>query len=181
MESGASSYRRFIDGDKSAFDDIIREHFPGLVFFINRYLHDIHAAEDIAIDVFTELVVHPHRYNFKVRLSTYLYMLGRSRALNYLKRRGRVHLDELSCELPDDCPSPVDELIRSERAHAVHRALDSLPSEMRAAVHLVYFDELTYKEAARVMKKTDKQIDNLIYRAKRELKSTLGKDGELNI
>lgn len=74
----------------------MKELFDGLVFFIDRYVHDIHAAEDIAIDAFSDLVVNKHRYNFKVTLKTYLFMLGRSRALNYIKRRKIIDFVELS-------------------------------------------------------------------------------------
>lgn len=87
MDNGASSYRRFLDGDESAYNEIMEELFRSLVFFINGYVHDIHAAEDIAIDAFSDLVVHRHRYNFKVTLKTYVFMLGRSRALDYIKHR----------------------------------------------------------------------------------------------
>ena len=69
MDTGAGSYRRFLDGEESAFEDIMRELFHGLVFFINGLVHDVHAAEDIAIDTFSDLVVHRHRYNFKVSAS----------------------------------------------------------------------------------------------------------------
>lgn len=47
MDNGASSYRRFLDGDESAFDEIMKELFHSLVFFIDRYVHEVHAAEDI--------------------------------------------------------------------------------------------------------------------------------------
>ena len=47
---------------------------------------------------------------------------------------------------------------------------------MRAAVHLVYLEEMSYAQAARVMKKSQKQIDN---RAKKELRRILGEDKEL--
>ena len=96
MDNGASSYRRFLNGDESAFDDIMKELFNNLVFFINGYVHDIYAAEDIAIDVFSDLIVHKHRYNFKVTLKTYLFMIGRSRALNYIKHRKVIDFVELT-------------------------------------------------------------------------------------
>ena len=96
MDNGASSYRRFLDGDESAFGDIMRELFRGLVFFIDGFVHDAHAAEDIAIDTFSDLVVHKHRYNFKVSLKTYLYMVGRSRALDYIKHRKVIDFVELT-------------------------------------------------------------------------------------
>ena len=38
---------------------------------------------------------------------------------------------------------------------------------------------LTDEEAAKVMKKNRKQVDNLLYRAKKELRIILGEDGEL--
>ena len=87
MDNGASSYRRFLDGDEAAFIPIMETYRDGLIFFIDRYVHDHHAAEDISMDCFVELLVHRHRYNFQVSLKTYLYMLGRSRALSYLRRR----------------------------------------------------------------------------------------------
>ena len=95
MDNGASSYRRFLDGDESAFNEIMEELFRSLVFFINGYVHDIHAAEDIAIDAFSDLVVHRHRYNFKVTLKTYVFMLGRSRALDYIKHRKVLRMKRL--------------------------------------------------------------------------------------
>ena len=181
MDNGASSYRRFLNGDESAFDEIMKELFDNLVFFIDRYVHDIHAAEDIAIDAFSDLVVNKHRYNFKVTLKTYLFMLGRSRALNYIKHRKVINFVELT-EADNTLAEQetLEEIILSdERKRIVNNALNSLTDDMRVVVHLIYFEDLSYDEAAKVMKKNRKQVDNLLYRAKKELRIILGKDGEL--
>ena len=181
MDNGASSYRRFLDGDECAFDEIMKEYFDNLVFFIDRFVHDIHAAEDIAIDAFSDLVVNKHRYNFKVTLKTYLFMLGRSRALNYIKHRKVIDLVELSeAENVLAEQETLEEIVLAdERKRVVNNALNTLPEDMRIVIHLVYFEDLTYDEAAKVMKKNRKQVDNLLYRAKKELRIILGKDGEL--
>ena len=181
MDNGASSYRRFLNGDESAFDEIMKELFDNLVFFIDRYVHDIHAAEDIAIDAFSDLVVNKHRYNFKVTLKTYLFMLGRSRALNYIKHRKVINFVELTeADNTSAEQETLEEVILSdERKRIVNNALNSLPDDMRVVVHLIYFEDLSYDEAAKVMKKNRKQVDNLLYRAKKELRIILGKDGEL--
>ena len=181
MDNGASSYRRFLNGDESAFDDVMKELFDNLVFFVDRYVHDIHAAEDIAIDAFSDLVVNKHRYNFKVTLKTYLFMLGRSRALNYIKHRKVINFVELT-EADNTLAEQetLEEIILSdERKRIVNNALELLTVDMRVVVHLIYFEDLTYDEAAKVMKKNRKQVDNLLYRAKKELRIILGKDGEL--
>ena len=181
MDNGASSYRRFLNGDESAFDDVMKELFDNLVFFVDRYVHDIHAAEDIAIDSFSDLVVNKHRYNFKVTLKTYLFMLGRSRALNYIKHRKVINFVELTeaDNISAEQKTLEEIILEDERKRIVNNALNSLPDDMRVVVHLIYFEDLTYDEAAKVMKKNRKQVDNLLYRAKKELRIILGKDGEL--
>ena len=167
MDNGASSYRRFLDGDESAFDEIMKELFDNLVFFIDRYVHDVHASEDIAIDAFSDLVVNKHRYNFKVTLKTYLFMLGRSRALNYIKHRKVIDFMELTeAEKASSEQETLEEIVLAdERKRVVNNALNSLPDDMRVVIHLIYFEDLSYDEAAKVMKKNRKQVDNLLYRA----------------
>ena len=181
MDNGASSYRRFLNGDESAFDDIMKEFFNNLVFFINGYVHDIYAAEDIAIDVFSDLIVHKHRYNFKVTLKTYLFMIGRSRALNYIKHRKVIDFVELteSDETMDEQENLEKNILEDEKKQIINKAIDKLTDDMRVVIHLIYFEGMSYDETARVMKKNRKQVDNLLYRAKKELRIILGEDGEL--
>ena len=177
MDNGACSYRRFLEGDESAFDDIMKELFDNLIFFVNRYVHDLHTAEDIAIDVFTDLIVHKKRYNFKVSLKTYLFMLGKSRALNHLRHNRVINFVEINeAYEKDDGRDVEDPFIQTETQRLVNQAIEQLEGEMRAAVHLVYFEEMSYEEAGFIMKKSRKQIDNLLYRAKLKLRVILGKE-----
>ena len=174
MDNGASSYRRFLDGDKAAFEEIVNELFRPLVFFILGYVGNVHDAEDVAIDAFSDLIVNPRRYNFKTSLKTYLFMIGKSRAVDLLRHRKTAVTADLS-EAEDlaDRDELESTVIRNEEKRALARAVRELPGDMRAAVHLVYFEDMTYDEAAKIMKKTRKQVDNLICRAKSELKKAL--------
>ena len=180
MDHGANCYRRYLNGDEDAFHEIVKEYFDNLLFFIDRYVGDTAAAEDIALDVFTYLVVNKHHYNFRVTLKTYLFMLGRSRALDYIKRRNKLQFVELAEaeQTPSDAPSPEEIILADERKKAVNAALEQLSDEMRLVVHLVYFEQLTPEDTAKVLKKNKKQIYNLLYRAKTQLRTILGKDGE---
>lgn len=180
MDNGAGSYRRFLDGEESAFDEIMQTHFHSLVFFINRYVLDVHAAEDLAIDTLSDLLVHRRRYNFKVSLKTYLFMIGRSRALDYIKRKKIVEFVSLSAAeiLPDSSMTLEETVLADQRKQAVNKAVSQLSQDMQTVIHLVYFEGLSYDETAKVMKKNRKQVDNLLYRAKKELRIILGEDGE---
>ena len=132
MDNGACSYRRFLSGDESAFDEIMKELFHGLVFFVERYVHDVHAAEDIAIDAFSDLIVHKHRYNFKVSLKTYLYMIGRSRALDYIKHRKVIEFTELTDETEVSAEEKTLEecVLSEERKRIVNAAVARLPEDL---------------------------------------------------
>ena len=180
MFDGAGSYRRFLNGEEGAFDEIMNELFRKLVFFIDGYVHDSYTAEDLAIDVFSDLIVHKHRYNFKVSLKTYLFMIGRSRALDYIKHRRVIDFVEINEaeDFSDDERVLEQTVLDDERERMVNEAITKLPEDMREVVHLIYFEDMTYAEAAKVMKKTAKQVDNLLYRAKTQLRIILGKDGE---
>lgn len=175
MDHGASSYRRYLSGDEDAFAEIVKEYFDHLVFFIARYVTDLAAAEDIAMDVFAWLIVHKNRYNFSVSLKTYLFMLGRSRALDHIRHRSRLQTVELSqvAEVADPGQCLEAALLTDARKQTVHRAMDTLPEEMRLAVHLTYFEDLSADEVAKVLKKNRKQIYNLLYRAKKTLRTVL--------
>ncbi len=177
MDDGASSYRRFLDGDKTAFDEIFNLYFAPLTFFANRFVSNIHDAEDIAINTLLELLIHPKRYNFRTPLKAYLFSIARNKSLNFLRdnRNRTVSTEEMEIELADH-RSLAEELIKREEQLALDEALQALPQEMQAAVHLVYFECLSYEDAAKVMRKSKKQIDNLLYRAKSALRNTLGKE-----
>ena len=100
--------------------------------------------------------------------------------MDYIKRRKVVSFVAISeaQALPDDSMVLEEMVLADERKRMVNAALTQLPEDMRVAVHLIYFEEMTYDEAAKVMKKNRKQVDNLLYRAKKELRIILGEDGE---
>ena len=100
--------------------------------------------------------------------------------MNYIKHRKKLTFEELSEaeNVSDDREILEESVLTDELKRTVNDALSELSEEMHTAVHLVYFEELTYEEAAKVMKKSRKQVDNLLYRAKKELRNILGKDGE---
>lgn len=179
MDNGESSYRRYLDGEDAAFDQVQQAYFDSLTFFINRIVHNEAVAEDLAIDTMAELIVHKGRYRFGSSLKTYLFTMGRSKALDHLRRQKRITFIPL-----EDVPNQASQgsleksFLQDQRARELNAAIRNLPEQMQIAIHLVYFEGLSYDEAAKVMKKSRKQIDNLLYRAKSALRSILGKECE---
>ena len=65
MKNGEEYYRRFLEGDQTAFTRLVEIYFDNLTFFIKRYVRDFTAAEDIAMDSMLELIIHKKRYDFR--------------------------------------------------------------------------------------------------------------------
>ncbi|MCM1307209.1 MAG: RNA polymerase sigma factor [Butyrivibrio sp.] len=178
MDNGASSYRHFLDGDDSAFSEIIDLYRDSLIFFINRTVNNLSAAEDLAADTLAELFV-SRRYNFSVKLKTYLFAIAHHKTVSYIRHQSRYGMLALE-DVEDKSAEYTDfeeRLIRDERSAAVHEALGKLDEDYRQALHLIYFEEMSYEDAARIMKKSRKQIDNLVYRGKSALRRILEKEG----
>ena len=175
MDNGAETLRRFMNGDQGAFRAILDTYRVSLIAFVNRYVNNMADAEDIAADAFAELALHPNRYNGSVTLKTYLYMLAKSRALNILRKRSlRLTLGWEEAEgTADAADTPEDALLRDERRREVREALSRLKDDYRTALLLVYTEGLSYEEAGKVMKKSRKQVENLVYRAKNAMKDQL--------
>ena len=67
--------------------------------------------------------------------------------------------------------------IRDENKIMLYRALSRLTPLYSQVLHLKYLEGFTNSETACIMKKTNRQIENLIYRAKSALREELEKEG----
>lgn len=90
MDNGESSYRRFIEGDQSAFDELMDAYRDRLIFFIKGYVRSAEEAQDIAMDTFVEILVHPGRFRFKSSFKTYIYSVARHKAIDFLRKKRTV-------------------------------------------------------------------------------------------
>ena len=179
MDNGVSSYRRFLDGDDSGLAELVRDYKDGLILYLNRYVHDIHMAEDLMEDTFFRLMVKKPRFREKYTFKTWLYTIGRNIALDALRRKARQTV--LSPKEMAQCRAETYDLERAylteERKVTLHHALDTLHPEYRQILWLIYFEEMSSSEAAIALGKSSRQTANLLYRAKAALRSQLEKEG----
>ena len=178
MDNGASSYRRFLDGDDSALTQIVADYKDGLILYINGYVRNLHTAEELMEETFFRIIVKRPRFFAKYSFKTWLYTIARNIAVDYIRKNSRLlPLSDCEFDAASDEEAPLAQLIREERKIAVHRALQKLKPEYRDALFLTYFAQLKNAETAKVMGKSKSQVEMLIYRGKKALKSELEKGG----
>ena len=178
MDNGASSYRRFLEGDKNALTDIIREYREGIVLYIGSFTDNICTAEEIAEEVFIKLYVKRPRFSGKSTFKTWLYSIGRFTAIDYIRK----HSKYASASIDDfyslaDREEIENNYIKDEQKIMLHQTMQKLNSDYRQVLYLIYFEDFDTSQTAKIMHKTNRQITYLLYRAKKSLKSELEREG----
>ena len=174
MDNGASSYLRFLNGDNDAFVELVREYNDKLVLFLNAVVDDIYISEEAADETFLKLYTDKPKYKSGYAFKKWLFTIGKNIAINYLKKNKRhrnVPLDDFFY-FSDDTDIEK-EYIQGEENIRLHRAIKALNSDYSQVLYLIYFEDMSNEEAAKIMGKSKKQVYNLIFRAKNALKEEL--------
>ena len=180
MKSGdelAIKWQKFCSGDNSALEEIMESVGDSLLYFVLRLVKNIWCAEDIVADTFAALILSKKRFRGDSSFKTYLFSAARHRAVDYIRKNARQIPTEIDERSLVDCETLEARLIESERHERLHSAMNELSESYRQVLYLVYFEELSAEESAKIMKLTRKQAENLIFRARRALKAILEKDG----
>ena len=172
-------YRQYLSGDDAGLDALMKKYGDPLTLYLDGYLHDIHEAEELMLDVFAYLFTKKPRIQdggFKA----YLYKAARHMALRRKRmRKPLFSLDELTNQ--PDGQLLVEEVIRTEeRNRILHLCMDGLNPDYREVLYLTYFEGMSYAQAAEVTGKTVKQITNMVYRGKESLRKLLEQEGITN-
>lgn len=178
MDNGASSYRRFLAGDDQGLYEIICAYEHGLLLYLNSMVQNLRIAEDLAEDTFVELAAKKPHFSGRCTFKTWLFAIGRHIAVDYLRKAARRQ--SVPIETQEDLADETDlerEYIRTEQRIAVHRALRRLKPDHQQVLYLSFFEEFDNAQTARIMRKTRRQIENLLYNAKKALRAELERDG----
>ena len=148
---------RLVARDERALVELIELATPWLLGLVQGMLHDQDEAEEVVGEVFATAwerigtLDEGHEM-----LMPWLLRVARNRAIDRLRRRGRLRRKAARLEAYDaagPASAPFDEPDESAQPgwhvhRAVHAALGALPDEQRAVVRLAYFAGLTHSEIA---------------------------------
>jgi RNA polymerase sigma-70 factor (ECF subfamily) len=176
--------QRLARGHEAALNDLMERHAQPIFHFLYRMLGNEDDANDLAQESFVR--VFQNRANFKPesRFSTWLYTIAGNLARNHYRWRSRhpnVSLDAATSEddatladvLPSADATPGEAATKTERAQAVREAVDNLPPEMREAIILCEWEELSVNDAAQALNTTPKAVESRLYRARKLLRDSL--------
>jgi RNA polymerase sigma-70 factor (ECF subfamily) len=145
--------KRIAGGDQSALATLYDTTNRLVYGLILRVLGDVSAAEEVLLDVYTQ--VWRQAVNYDTRRGTplaWLTTIARSRAIDRLRsgwqdQQRKESLDALG-DAPAGAANPEETTVASERQRFVRAALQSLTPEQREVIELAYYSGLSHSEIA---------------------------------
>ncbi len=127
MISDETAYRRYLDGEEQAAELLVERYGDALTLYVHGYIRDLHEAEDLMIEAFSQLFAKERPIGGEGSFRAYLYRTARNLAIRHLRgRRLRLlRLDELDFEPPGDVLADT-QLLRGERSRQLYAALETL-------------------------------------------------------
>lgn len=160
-------------GDAFAFQMLYDRHWSAVYRYAWLLTSSVPDAEDITQECFLALIRRPSAFDpARCQLRTYLISIARYQ--HFHRRRAEVREEtSVQGENPSPDSSVVDDLIRSERADAVRRAVEHLATPQREALYLFEFEGLSLADTAAILEIEPNAVKARLYRAREQLKRLL--------
>ena len=164
------------DGDRRAFDEIVTRHGPFALRVALRLVPNASVAEELVQEAMVRAWTQAGRFNpRRARFTTWLYRIVVNLCIDHRRRRQPE-------PMPEDF-DPADPAIGIEETMAINQrqlaltgALEELPARQRAAMALVYDEDMSGAEAARVLGLSAKAVERLLARGRAYLRDRLMPD-----
>ena len=178
MGNDAERYRRFLDGDDNGLIEIIDEYHEGMSLYLNSIVNNMCLADDIVQETFVKLAIKKPPFRGKCSFKTWLFTIARNCAVDHLRKDQKI--SDLSLDehlVISDVTDTEKEYFKEEQKKELYRAMKRLNPEYYQVLYLMYFEDLDTSDIARIMHKAKRQVIDLIFRARKSLRSELERKG----
>ena len=171
--------------DKTAFAELLRRYQSHLNRLFYHLAPDWQERADLSQEVWIRVYRNIHRLQEPAKFPGWLSRIATNLFYDELRKRKRVStplsLDapryvedgEMSWELPDDAPSPDDDLATREFYEHLQVAISQLPETFRTTIVLREIEGLPYEEIAEMTGVSLGTVKSRIARARLKLQSVL--------
>ncbi|WP_342477563.1 RNA polymerase sigma factor [Paenibacillus sp. FSL H7-0350] len=171
---------RFTEGNRDAFEWLVRQYREPAVRFAYHLTGDYHTAEDLAQDCFAYLLVYPEKYDYRASFKTYLFTILRNKSIDSVRKRARQQslpytAESSSVHNPDEGNPEQLAIIREEDVEW-RRRLHQMKPDYGQAVYLVDVGQMSYEQAAAVMGRNQMSFKVLLHRARKKLRQIYEKE-----
>jgi RNA polymerase sigma-70 factor (ECF subfamily) len=171
-------------GEESAFKTLVETHQKRVFNTVLAIIQNFEEAEDVSQEVFMEVYQSVGKFRGESKISTWLYRIATTKALDQIRKKKTVKrfafFSSLFGENNEIMHESVDFvhpgilLEQQENAKVLFKAINQLPENQKVAFTLSNIEGLSYQEITEVMDITLSSVESLLFRAKTNLRKSLG-------
>jgi RNA polymerase sigma factor (sigma-70 family) len=179
LSDDAELMGRVQSGDEAAFGLLLERWELPVKRVLARLVLNATEAEELAQDTFVRVWQQREKYRAGAEFRPWVFAIAVNLArqrLRWWRRRPAVSLDEWTeagRDVPAGGPAAVAALEDRERAAAVRAAVAALPPDLREALILSEYEQLSHAEIAAATGGTAKAVESRLYRARAQLRKVL--------
>ncbi len=149
VDDDALLVRKYLDGDKGAFETLYRRYQMPLFNYLYRSCLSTAVAEDIFQEVFLQVIKKMPKYCETQNFKAWIYTIARNKLID--KGRLKANLDVAisdGWEYGDLKNNPETIAESNEKKQILHNAINALPVQLRELLMMRHFSGLSFKEIA---------------------------------
>ena len=166
--------KSFKQGEIDKLGELYEKYFDGIYRFIYFRVYHKETAEDLTAQVFTKTIEKLNDFNHKKgNFSAWLYCVARNKVIDYYRtRKNNVDISNIfDLESGDNSACETELKEKLEQARYYLSKLDGIQKEI---VIMRIWDELSYKEIAEIIGRTESNCKMIFSRTVNKLKSEAG-------
>jgi len=184
-DADSSAMRRLREGEDLALNEIMERWQRRVTSYLLRFTGNESVAIDLAQETFVRVYQSRERYRPKAKFSTWLFAIASNLArehLRWLRRHPTASLNEndetnserpLSERVAANGLNPSEAAENGEQTRAVREAVMSLPNDLREAVVLFEYEDMSYEQISAITGCSRKAVETRLYRARGILRERL--------
>ena len=176
MDPTSKLVHQCIDGDPTAFEQLVREHMNTVLGLAFNYMGDFSVAEDIAQETFTQAFQSLSSLREASLFKVWLLKIARNKCIDAIRRNPRwVSLDQsrdLQKEVLQRSAASYEEkapFTEEDLLAVVH----SLREDYREIFLMKHIDNLSYREISNVLGMTVSAVGEKLYRVRSMIREKL--------
>jgi RNA polymerase sigma-70 factor (ECF subfamily) len=152
--------------DRVGFVALYRKYATPVYRYFYHQVGNTSDAEDLTSTTFSKALASLARYERQGTFAAWLFSIARHTLLDY-RRAHRIEIDvtSVAATLHDPTPQPETQLILDEDAAMLRQLVRQLPDDQQEALVLRTFSELSTKEVAAVLGRSEGSVKMLVHRA----------------
>jgi RNA polymerase sigma-70 factor (ECF subfamily) len=169
---------RVLKGEREAFAALVDAYTGAIINLAFRMTDSYQDADDLSQETFTRAYRNLRQFNPRKRFFTWIYTIGLNLIRNHLKKHGRELSRENAARNSPD--AGIDQGAQAERemmqAQEIHRleiCLQKLPADLREAVVLRFYQDLSFEEIATISDASLSAVKMRVYRGIEQLKQLM--------